>query len=286
MGDSATKKNAGGGSGGPEEATALYVYCVGGRAELEPLLSDEGVPAAIEESGGLETVGAGALAVVVSAVPLADYGEEALEARMRDATWTATRAMRHERAVEFFARRASVVPLRFGTIYLTRERVAAMLDERGAELASAAGRLRGREEWGVNVYFDRARLKETVVGLSPRLRELAAQASAAAPGQAYLLRKKIEAMRTDEARAEVRRVAGEVETELAAKAARGARLRVLKDEAGEHGDVAAKLAFLVERERFHEFRDAAEALAQKYEPAGFRLELTGPWPAYNFAAGE
>lgn len=284
MSDSATKKNAGG--DGPEEAAALYVYCVGERAELEPLLSDEGVPAAIEESGALETVGAGALAAVVSAVPLADYGEEALEARMRDATWTATRAMRHERAVEFFARRASVVPLRFGTIYLTRARVAAMLDERDAELRSAAGRLRGREEWGVNVYFDRARLKEMVVELSPRLRELAGQASAAAPGQSYLLRKKIEAMRADEARAEVRRVAGEVETKLAATAASAARLRVLKDEASEHGDVAAKLAFLVERERFPEFRDAAEALAQKYEPAGFRLELTGPWPAYNFAAGE
>ena len=284
MSDNATKKDAGD-VGGPEEGAALYVYCVGERAELEPLLSDEGVPAAIEEWGGLETVGEGALAAVVSAVPLADYGEAALEARMRDATWTATRAMRHERAAEFFARRASVVPLRFGTIYLTRERVAAMLDERGAELASVLGRLRGREEWGVNVYFDRARLKETVVELSPRLRELAGQASAAAPGQAYLLRKKIDAMRADEARAEVRRVAGEVETALALMAVGAARLRVLKDEAGEHGDVAAKLAFLDERDRFQEFRDAAEALAQKYEPAGFRLELTGPWPAYNFAAG-
>ena len=208
MSDSPTKKGAGGGGGGgPEEAAALYVYCVGERAELEPLLSDEGVPPAIEESDGLEAVGAGALAAVVSAVPLADYGEAALEARMKDAAWTATRAMRHERAVEFFARRAGVVPLRFGTIYLTRARVAAMLDERGAELASVLGRLRGREEWGVNVYFDRARLKESVVELSPRLRELSEQASAAAPGQAYLLRKKIDAMRADEARAEVRRVA-------------------------------------------------------------------------------
>jgi hypothetical protein len=121
--------------------------------------------------------------------------------------------------------------------------------------------------------------------LSPRLRELSEQASAAAPGQAYLLRKKIDALRADEARAEVRRVAGEVETALSRAAAGAARLRVLKDEAGEHGDVAAKLAFLVERESFPAFRDAAEALAQKYERAGFRLELTGPWPAYNFAAG-
>jgi len=272
-------------SGGREEGVAFYVYCVGGLSEVQPLLEGRGLPPPIEEGSALEMVDAGGLAAVVSAVPLADYGEEALEARMKSPEWMAVRAMRHERAAEFFARRASVVPLRFGTIYLTRGRVVSVLEERGAELASALGRLRGREEWGVNVYFDRARLKEAVVELSPRLRQLAGQAAAASPGQAYLLRKKIDALRADEARAEVRRVSGEVEARLARAAAGAARLRVLRDEAGEHGDVAAKLAFLVERECFAEFRDAAEALAREYESAGFRLELTGPWPAYNFAAG-
>jgi hypothetical protein len=28
----------------------------------------------------------------------------------------------------------------------------------------------------------------------------------------------------------------------------------------------------------------AERLAERYAPLGFRFELTGPWPAYNFAA--
>jgi len=272
-------------SGDLQGGVAFYVYCVGASSEVQPLLEGRGLPPPIEEGSALEMVDAVGLAAVVSAVPLADYGEEALEARMKSPEWMAVRAMRHERAVEFFARRASVVPLRFGTIYLTRARVVGVLEERGAELASVLGRLRGREEWGVNVYFDRARLKEAVVELSPRLRRLAEQAAAASPGQAYLLRKKIDALRAEEVRAEVRRAAVEVEAQLARSAAGAARLRVLKDEAGEHGDVAAKLAFLVERERFPEFRDAAEAVAREYEAAGFRLELTGPWPAYNFAAG-
>jgi len=59
-------------------------------------------------------------------------------------------------------------------------------------------------------------------------------------------------------------------------------LRVLKVEATEHGELKAKFAFLVTQSGFDQFRDAAERLAQEHQGAGVRLELTGPWPAYNF----
>lgn len=280
-----TSKGGAGEGGDGKEPEAFYVYCVGEREALAPLFDGEGgVPPAIEDQTALEMIDANELVAVVSAVPLSVYGEDVLQQSMSDPAWTALRAMRHERVGEFFARRASVVPVRFGTIYLTRERVARMLDERRNELKSIIGRLRGREEWGLNVYVDRAKLRETVVTLSPVLRELAGRAERATPGEGYLLRKKIEATRADAARDETRRVAREIEEGLAAASDASARLRVLKDESGEHGDVAAKLAFLVERERFREFGDAAERLAQKYDALGFRIEMTGPWPAYNFAS--
>jgi hypothetical protein len=112
------------------------------------------------------------------------------------------------------------------------------------------------------------------------------RASDATPGQAYLLRKKIEGLRDEEARAETRRVAQESERLLAEACDGVVRLRVLKDEAAGQGELAARLAFLVRREGFEAFRDAAERLATRYTPLGFRFELTGPWPAYNFAVVE
>lgn len=261
---------------------ALYVYCVGARDELAALFGGE-LPDAMEGVRGLEMVEAEDLAAVACAVPLSDYGEGALESRLTDAAWTATRALRHERAVEHFARRATVVPLRFGTIYLSRENVARMLGERSAQLRSALARLAGREEWGLNVYVERARLREQVASLSERLREMEETAAASPPGRAYLLRKKVDALRDEEARAETRRAAITIENELASACDGSARLRVHKDETGEQGDTAARLAFLVRREDFEDFRAAAERLAERYTPLGFRFELTGPWPAYNFA---
>ncbi|HEX8291544.1 MAG TPA: GvpL/GvpF family gas vesicle protein [Pyrinomonadaceae bacterium] len=261
----------------------FYVYCVGGRESLAPLF-DEELPEAIEEGAGLEAIEAGGLAAVVSAVPLEVYGEGALAERLSDAAWTATRALRHERVAEHFARRAAVVPLRFGAIYLRRGGVASMVEERAAQFREVLARLEGRDEWGLNVYAERARLREEVTNLSARLREMAGRAEASTPGQAYLLRKKIEGLRDEEARAETRRVAREAEETLAAACDGVARLRVLKDEATEQGELAARLAFLVRREGFGDFRAAAERLADRYTPLGFRFELTGPWPAYNFAA--
>ncbi|HEX8853146.1 MAG TPA: GvpL/GvpF family gas vesicle protein, partial [Pyrinomonadaceae bacterium] len=260
----------------------FYIYCVGVRESLAALFEAE-LPGAVEDEAPLEAITAGDLTAVASAVPLASYGEEALQERLSDAGWTATRAMRHERAVEFFARRATVIPLRFGTIYLTRRRVEELLAVREAEFKSIIARLEGREEWGVNVYTESARLREHIVTASPRLREMSEQAAAASPGQAYLLRKKIDALRTDEARAATKRVAAEIESELSeASGEMGVRLRMLKDEADEHGELAARLAFLVRREGFQDFRAAAERLAARHDALGFRIELTGPWPAYNF----
>ncbi len=277
MGEPKAKK-----SRGEKGGHAFYVYCVGEREALASLFEASGLPPAIEVEARLEMEAGGELAAVVSAVPLADYGEDALQARLSNPAWTAVRAMRHEKVVEHFARRASVVPLRFGTIYRERAGVRAMLSERDEGLRAIIERLRGREEWGINILCDRKLLFEAILSLSPRLRELNEQAASASPGQSYLMRKKIEALRATEARVEMKRVAAKIEAELAPRSFGTVRLRVLKTESDEQGELVAKLAFLVARTGFEEFRAAAERIAQEHAPAGFKLELTGPWPAYNF----
>src|SRR5215210_5898803 len=126
----------------PETASAFYVYCIGERGALAPLLMEK-LPAAIEDDGSLELIEENGLAAVASRVLLKDYDEEALQAHLSDAAWMALRAMRHEGIVGYFAKRASVVPLRFGVIYLDRAGVEKMLAERGVELRAAIVRLYG-----------------------------------------------------------------------------------------------------------------------------------------------
>lgn len=266
-------------------AQAFYVYCVGKHEALVPLFEDKQPDdlEAIETNASLEIIASNDLAAIVSAVPLADYSEEALQAHLSDTQWTAVKAMRHEVVVQYFAARASVIPLRFGTIYLERVRVKDMLAQRQEELCAILSRLYGREEWSINIYRDTVKLMQSLGSLNPRLREASERAAQASPGQAYLLRKKRDAIRAEEARAETQRVIAEVERDLAAISDGVARLRLLKDESTQHGELVSRMAFLVARDCFSGFRAVAERLAQEYTPCGFKLELMGPWPTYNFA---
>jgi hypothetical protein len=262
-------------------SVGLYVYCIAEAGPATSITADS-MPPPIEDDSRLELIVVGDLAAVASGVPLSMYGEASFNENLTDASWTAIRAMRHERVVEHFAKRTAVVPLRFGTVYLNRNRVEEMLDAKASDLREIIERIRGCEEWGVNVFSDRQKLLEAVAELSPRLRDLSEQAQKASPGQAYLLQKKVEGLRTDEARVELARILEEVEAKLSRKAKAVERLRMLKVETTESGDLKAKFAFLIERSKFDDFRDEAESTAQEINKAGIRLELTGPWPVYNF----
>lgn len=262
-------------------ALAFYVYCIAESTAADELPADS-LPAAIEDGSKLEWVLVNTLAALVSRVPRETYSEDSLAEHLTDATWTAIRAMRHETVVEYVAKRASVIPLRFGTIYLEQSGIEQMLNEKGRELEEIIEHLRGREEWGVNVYCDRAALMSSITSVSPVLRDLVERAEQASPGQSYLMQKKIDTLKVDEGRVAVSRIVDQIEEKLKEPSDDARRLRILKVETTEHGELKAKFAFLVQRSQFDEFRDAAERLAQENQTAGVRLELTGPWPVYNF----
>src|ERR1043165_3831047 len=253
--------------------SVYYVYCIAESAAVAQLPADS-LPAAIEDDAQLEWILVNTLAALISRVPTSSYSEEQLAEHLTDATWTAIRAMRHETVVEYVAKRVTAIPLRFGTIYLEREGIEQILTENSHELELIIEQLRGREEWGVNVFSDRAVLMSSITSVSPVLRELVERAAQAPPGQSYLMQKKIDALRVDEVRAAVNRIVDQIEAKLREQADDGRRLRILKVETTEHGELKAKFAFLVRRSGFEEFRDAAERLAQEHQAAGIRLELT------------
>jgi hypothetical protein len=53
--------------------------------------------------------------------------------------------------------------------------------------------------------------------------------------------------------------------------------------AGYRGDMVFNGAYLVEDERVAAFTALLDELGSQYAPLGLAFDLTGPWPAYNFA---
>jgi hypothetical protein len=258
--------------------TGVYVYGVAPGDTAEPT----GL-AGVDPDYPVELLRDGSLAAIASRVDLDEFGEDALAERARELEWVAPRALRHEGVLEHaLGSGGSLVPFRFGTIYLDAEQVTALLRERSRELAEALERVRDRVELGVRGALDRRAAEEHVLTHDPELAALAAEVEGASSGAAYLRRKQLERRLDTAVRQHVAELSTTVHERLAA-AADDARANPPRER---EDDLVPLLngAYLVARGGENAFAAEVERTAAEHE--GLSLELTGPWPAYNFVPEE
>jgi hypothetical protein len=228
-------------------------------------------------------------AVLVSAVDAETYAPAQVESRVGQLEWLAPRAEAHDRVVTAAADAAPVIPLPIFSLFRDEAAIRAMLAERREELTRLFTRLRGAREYTVRVYRDDAMLNAALSDLSPHIRELESGATRASPGQRYLLQRKLDEAR----RTELRRVSSDVAQEsyraLAPLARAGVREPLPAAIAGAEGRTAStqpailNASFLVDDARLDDFRRKLSEVIALRSPAGFRVDFTGPWPAYHFA---
>lgn len=222
----------------------------------------------------LRAVTGAGLVAVVSAVDLAEYGEEPLRANLEDLAWLEATARAHHNVIDAVAEAGPTVPMQLATVYRSEERVAAMLAERRDDLLAALDRIRGRSEWGIKIYVPESAGEATPAGTGR-------PGSSGRSGTAYLQRRRSELSAREHVRAAAASSAEEIHAELAALAA-AARLHKPQHPqlTGRPEPMILNATYLVDDERVSVFCAAADELAGRH-PA-VRVELTGPWPPYSF----
>lgn len=220
------------------------------------------------------------LVALVSRVPEGEFAEEPLRRNLNDLAWLERVARVHEAVLEQVLAKATLVPLRLCTIFDGEESVRRMLASERPALERALAELDGRQEWGAKLLVDPAALRE-------RVQVTEGEESSAGSGAAYLLRRRAERETRDEARAIARALAQDVHERLASLAVDAVtRPPQNRDLSGHQGEMLLNAAYLVETGRVGELRDAAGELEARHGGLGARIELTGPWPPYNFVPGE
>jgi hypothetical protein len=257
---------------------AWWTYCILSARDAESL---SGRLEGVEPGTDVELVAEGSLAALLSAVPLAEYRDDRLREHLEDLEWVERVARRHEAVLEDTLASATIVPLRLCTLYRDRDGLRSLLREQAAAFAEALERVDGCTEWGVKVFANprAGRGAPTAAQDSPTARPERS-------GAAYLAQRQHERELAEHA-SEARGRCIEAVHRGISELARAARTNPpQRPEA--HGRELMMLlngAYLVERGREGELRDAVSALQRQWEPDGFVIELTGPWPAYNFVAG-
>jgi hypothetical protein len=250
----------------PDQEAATYVYCVvhGARAP-----SMRGVPPGVPSSAPPRRLPVDrSLAAIVSSVPIGAYGEAALDRGLKDLTWVSECAVGHERVVERFLDRGTVVPMKLFTIFRNDARALEHLATEKGAIARLVRRLSGRVEFGVRVSLTGGRVP-------------AAPTRAPASGAQYLQAKRRARDAALELSARAQDRVEEIFERLAAVSSESLRRPVIDTNAGD-GRVLLDAAYLVPTRRIPAFQSMLRALARSSAADGYNVVVTGPWPAYNF----
>lgn len=254
---------------------AWWAYCVI-RIEDADAITDE--LEGVEPGMPVEVVAAGELAALVSKVPLAQYNDEQLREHLEDLEWVERIARSHEAVLEHVLESTTLVPLRLCTLYRNLDGVRRLLRESRETLIDGLDEVEGCVELGVKVF--------AVAGGVPVGAEGASDEAGQSSGAQYLSRRRRERDRVERAREERAQSAEAVHERVSALSRVAIANPPQRREAhGRDADMLLNGAYLVERDRVSDVADAVADLRAQWEPRGLELELTGPWPAYNFVSG-
>jgi hypothetical protein len=259
----------------PPAGVGWYVYCVVGAEAAGNLpeltgVSADGTPAAVVEGG---------VAAIASRVPLERFGEEALRENLNDAAWLELVARAHEDVLEALLEETTVVPMRLCTLYSSEQAIREMLRREVPSLTEALQRLAGRSEWGLKLFAVASGSADATSDVPPDEEG----PGEAASGAEYMRRRAAAQNRARQADRAVDDCARDVHGRLSAIAEDALVNPLQRREASGHdGEMALNGVYLVDDGALATFHSEIEDLRAHWEPEGFDLVATGPWPPYNF----
>ncbi len=278
-----------------KEGLGLYLYCFYQGGESLPVhgrlsaVAQAGTQTGLPDLVGIDgdhkvfTLRYGDVNAAVSLVPLEEFGASPLEQRMADLKWIAPRVLVHERIIEEIMAAHPVMPMRFCTIFISRDRIDGLLQTHHEKILYFFSEIADKEEWGVKGYINGGQVEDALKRLSPKVQAVETKLQEASPGKAYLLGKKRDLAIKDGLTGMVLQIAEEVFQRLLAHAIKGVRTKALQVEDGEEKrEMILNAAFLVRKSDLRIFHERVKETEEKYRARGFNLNLTGPWPPYNF----
>jgi len=261
----------------PASGDAVWVYCV---VRADGASAPEGAGVA---GGRVELVESGELAAMVGAVPFAEFGEEPLRQNLNELPWLERVARAHEAVLEHALADRAIAPMRLCTIYESADRVRAMLDASRESFLGALDVLEGRQEWGVKLLLDPSRLAAEARRHVPDAEAHEAQVAERGEGAGYMLQRRLERQVAEAADALATEVARQVHARVQDWAVDAVtRPPQNRELSGHEGEMALNAAYLVEADRVDGLRELVAELEAHHRSVGATLELTGPWPPYNF----
>jgi hypothetical protein len=220
-------------------------------------------------SAGVALLDAGPISGVFSILPEETYGEAAWQEHGDDPEWLAQVATEHERVLDALVKDTDVLPLRLPAMYRDEAHLHDVLAHQATLFEAVLDALHDHLEWSVHLYHvGRAEPPDT---------------ERASNGRDYLRRKSQALADRDVDRKEREQLVRDAYATLA-DASRSSVVNRPQDSVlnGRREPMLLNSAHLVNRRHERFFIAAVEEAAGRLAASGITIEVTGPWPPYNF----
>src|ERR1043165_2396881 len=243
----------------------LYVYAIGRAGHPVP--------------DDVEAVDGSGLTAFVSQVDEVEFSQPVIDARSKDVEWLGRIGYRHQSVMAELMRGGTIIPLRAFTLFKTHASLKHHLEENREQFARILERIDGKQEWTLRIEFDPERWRDALSKRVASLAELEKEIAGAAPGKAFLLRKKLDDERKKASREAEQQVAAEIEREVV----EALQSEVVAESRERRDGAFPQINVLIPRDEEARLQQLREELARRYGGEGVTLALTGPWPPYTFA---
>lgn len=235
----------------------IYLYGITRHAPKKPVRAQ-----GVDGQAAVQPRPCGEVTCWISRVDRREFADN-LSANMENLEWLAAAGVRHQRVVADIAAQGTILPARFGTVFLSEKSLEGDMKKKKRALTETFLLVSDADEWGVKV-FAHPQAQAAALTASSGADYLRKKAAVVKQKGRVLDDKEIEAFAVSLAR-------------LAQGMAPGGKVT-----SGQR-DLEWSASILLKRNRKKEMQALLNRFAKKWRDRK-RIECTGPWPAYSFVS--
>lgn len=220
------------------------------------------------------------LSCIVSKVPLDEFGEGKLQENLQDIKWVEKYTRSYDEITQNLFSQTTFIPVRFGTVYLNKERVKQGISNYKDQVIKLIDKLKGKIELGVKFLLDRKKLQEALSINDLEAADLNSKIQCETPGKAHFLKKKFETLLDKK----VDKWSSDISHNLLNSLkgiSNDIQLLSLQPREGTN-KMFLNVACLLSSDKLNWFKEMLQNIMSQESFDCINCEITGPWPPYSF----
>lgn len=260
------------------ESHGVLLYCI-----TDSINRDFSSIPSMDEKNRMYKIMYNDLSGIVSDVSLDEYGEENINKHGEDAVWLVEKAENFMKILIELNKDSVIIPMKFLTIFKSRERVNDILKEKYDDFKMGLQKLQGFEEWSIKIYCDKEYFKANCMG--DIIRRFEEGIGGKPKGVSFMLRKKFDSELDEKVQSRIMNTSNDLIDEVKAfcKDIRSSRL-LGKELTGRNEGMFINCSIMLDKKGKREVQNLIDNTMGEFKKQGFIIDFTGPWPPYNFCS--